>query len=197
MQALFDIGEKMERNLEAYIKTYKMLDEETCKQTIKEIEEIHWSQHTFYNVTDGSYNTRSGEKELDIGYSQTSTKNVIMQKIWDSYLNYVKDLNFSWWSSWSGYTEVRFNRYKETRLMAEHCDHIHSIFEGERKGIPVMTALGSLNDDYTGGEFVMFEDTVIPFKAGEIKIFPSCFLFPHRIDPVTEGTRYSFVSWAW
>ncbi len=194
---LFDIGEKMERNLEAYIKTYKMLDEETCKQTIKEIEEIHWSQHTFYNVTDGSYGTRSGEKELDIGYSQTSTKNVIMQKIWDSYLNYVKDLNFSWWSSWSGYTEVRFNRYKETRLMAEHCDHIHSIFEGERKGIPVMTALGSLNDDYKGGEFVMFEDTVIPFKAGEIKIFPSCFLFPHRIDPVTEGTRYSFVSWAW
>jgi predicted 2-oxoglutarate/Fe(II)-dependent dioxygenase YbiX len=194
---LFDIGEKMEKNLEAYIKTYKMLDEETCKQTIKEIEEIHWSQHTFYNVTDGSYGTRSGEKELDIGYSQTSTKNVIMQKIWDSYLNYVKDLNFSWWSSWSGYTEVRFNRYKETRLMAEHCDHIHSIFEGERKGIPVMTALGSLNDDYTGGEFVMFEDTVIPFKAGEIKIFPSCFLFPHRIDPVTEGTRYSFVSWAW
>ena len=197
MQVLFDIGEKMEKNLEAYIKTYKMLDEETCKQTIKEIEEIHWSQHTFYNVTNGSYGTRSGDKELDIGYSQTSTKNVIMQKIWDSYLNYVKDLNFSWWSSWSGYTEVRFNRYKETRLMAEHCDHIHSIFEGERKGIPVMTALGSLNDDYTGGEFVMFEDTVIPFKAGEIKIFPSCFLFPHRIDPVTEGTRYSFVSWAW
>ena len=187
----------MEKNLEAYIKTYKMLDEETCKQTIKEIEEIHWSQHTFYNVNENSYGTRSGEKELDIGYSQTSTKNVIMQKIWDSYLNYVKDLNFSWWSSWSGYTEVRFNRYKETRLMAEHCDHIHSIFEGERKGIPVMTALGSLNDDYTGGEFVMFEDTVIPFKAGEIKIFPSCFLFPHRIDPVTEGTRYSFVSWAW
>jgi hypothetical protein len=197
LQALFDIGEKMEKNLGAYIKTYKMLDEETCKQTIKEIEEIHWSQHTFYNVNENSYGTRSGEKELDIGYSQTSTKNVIMQKIWDSYLNYVKDLNFSWWSSWSGYTEVRFNRYKETRLMAEHCDHIHSIFEGERKGIPVMTALGSLNDDYTGGEFVMFEDTVIPFKAGEIKIFPSCFLFPHRIDPVTEGTRYSFVSWAW
>ena len=197
MQVLFDIGEKMEKNLEAYIKTYKMLDEETCKQTVKEIEEIHWSQHTFYNVSDGSYNTRSGEKELDIGYSQTSTKDVIMQKIWDSYLNYVKDLNFSWWSSWSGYTEVRFNRYKETRLMAEHCDHIHSIFEGERKGIPVMTALGSLNDDYMGGEFVMFEDTVIPFKAGEIKIFPSCFLYPHRIDPVTEGTRYSFVSWAW
>ena len=197
MQVLFDIGEKMEKNLEAYIKTYKMLDEETCKQTVKEIEEIHWSQHTFYNVSDGSYNTRSGEKELDIGYSQTSTKDVIMQKIWDSYLNYVKDLNFSWWSSWSGFTEVRFNRYKETRLMAEHCDHIHSIFEGERKGIPVMTALGSLNDDYMGGEFVMFEDTVIPFKAGEIKIFPSCFLYPHRIDPVTEGTRYSFVSWAW
>jgi len=187
----------MEKNLEFYIKSYQLVDEETCKQTIKDIESIHWSQHTFYNVQDGSYNTRSGDKELDIGYSQTSTKNVIMQKIWDAYLSYVKDLNFSWWNGWQGYTEVRFNRYKETRQMAEHCDHIHSLFDGERKGIPIITALGLLNNDYKGGEFVMFGDTVIPFKAGEIKVFPSCFLYPHRIDPVTEGTRYSFVAWAW
>jgi hypothetical protein len=187
----------MEKNLNYYIKTYKLVDEDICKQTIKDIEEIHWSQHTFYNIQNNYYGTRSGDKELDIGYSQASTKSVIMQKIWDAYLNYVNELDFSWWNGWQGHTEVRFNRYKETRLMAEHCDHIHSLFDGHRKGIPIMTALGLLNDEYKGGELVFFEDTVVPFNAGEIKVFPSCFLFPHRIEPVTEGTRYSFVSWAW
>jgi hypothetical protein len=187
----------MEKNLEFYIKSYQLVDKKTCKQTIEDIEKIHWKQHQFYNPKDGSNGTRSGDKELDVGYSEASTKDLIMEKIWNAFFKYTSELNFSWWGGWNGYTEVRFNRYKETRLMAEHCDHIHSIFEGPRKGIPVMTALGLLNDDYEGGEFVMFGDTVIPFKAGEIKIFPSCFLFPHRIEPVTEGTRYSFVSWAW
>jgi predicted 2-oxoglutarate/Fe(II)-dependent dioxygenase YbiX len=186
----------MERSLEFYIKSYQLLDEETCKQTVKEIEEIHWSQHKFYSYTNNSYSAISGDKELDIGYSQTSTKDLIMKKIWDAYFNYTAELKFSWFHSWQGYTEVRFNRYKETRLMAEHCDHIHSMFDGERKGIPTMTALGLLNNDYKGGEFVMFGNKIIPFKAGEIKVFPSCFLYPHRIEPVTEGIRYSFVSWA-
>ena len=187
----------MEKNLQYYIKTYKLIDKKTCKKTIKDIEKIHWQQHEFYNVADRSSGAVSGDKELDVGYSQTTTKNLIMKKIWDSFFNYTTELNFPWFSGWQGHTEVRFNRYKETRLMAEHCDHIHSLFDGERKGIPTMTALGLLNDDYKGGELVFFGDTVVPFNAGEIKIFPSCFLFPHRIDPVTEGTRYSFVSWAW
>ena len=194
---LFDIGEKMDRNLESYIKTYKLVDDNVCQQTIKDIERIHWEQHKFYNVYDGSHTTRSGDKELDIAYNIASTTEIIMQNIWQAYYNYTRELQFPWFDSWQGYSLVRFNRYKETRLMAEHCDHIHSIFEGEKKGIPTMSALGLLNDDYEGGELVFFGDTVVPFNAGEIKVFPSCFLFPHRIDPVTEGTRYSFVSWAW
>jgi len=189
----------MNRELSAYAKRYRnWLDPEICKNICKGIEENHWQQHTFYNVTDGSYGTRSGEKELDISYSPNPEINkYVMQRIWDAYLQYTKDLNFSWWNGWSGFTEVRFNRYKETRLMAEHCDHIHSIFEGEKKGIPVMTALGQLNSDFEGGEFVMWEDEVLPFEGGDIYVFPSCFLYPHRIDPVTSGTRYSYVSWAW
>jgi predicted 2-oxoglutarate/Fe(II)-dependent dioxygenase YbiX len=81
--------------------------------------------------------------------------------------------------------------------MAEHCDHIHSLFDGEIKGIPTMSLVGLLNDNYQGGEFVMWQDTVIPLKQGDVMVFPSNFLYPHRVDPVTRGTRHSFVAWAW
>lgn len=29
----------------------------------------------------------------------------------------------------------------------------------------------------------------------DIIIFPGVFLYPHKITPITKGTRHSFVSW--
>ena len=81
--------------------------------------------------------------------------------------------------------------------MALHCDHIHSMFDGNRKGVPILSILGSLNNDYEGGELVFWRDKVVELKAGEIMIFPSNFLYPHEVRMVTKGTRYSFVSWSW
>ena len=57
--------------------------------------------------------------------------------------------------------------------------------------------LGSLNNNYSGGEFIMFGDEYIKLDKGDIVVFPSNFLYPHRVEPVTNGTRYSFVSWVW
>ena len=174
------------------------IDIQICKQTVIEIQNANWHQHTFYNAVSKTSLPESGNFELDIAYSDSlTTKPYIMQRIWDAYKEYVTQLNFSWFNCWQGFSEVRFNMYKETRLMAEHCDHIHSMFDGERKGIPTMTFLAALNDEYTGGEFVMWGDEVIPMGEGTAVVFPSCFLYPHRVDPVTEGTRYSCVSWAW
>jgi len=92
---------------------------------------------------------------------------------------------------------VRFNRYDTHTLMKTHHDHIHSLFDGERKGIPTLSIVGHLNNDYTGGNFFFFNDYEIKLKKGDILIFPSLFMFPHRVEKVTKGTRYSFVSWAW
>jgi predicted 2-oxoglutarate/Fe(II)-dependent dioxygenase YbiX len=71
------------------------------------------------------------------------------------------------------------------------------MFDGERKGIPILSCLGLLNDDYEGGEFIMFDDMKIDFKKGDLLIFPSNFLYPHKVQPVTKGTRYSYISWVW
>jgi len=81
--------------------------------------------------------------------------------------------------------------------MAEHCDHISSLFDGKIKGIPMLSVVGQLNEDFEGGEFVMWGDKVIEFESGDLIIFPSNFVYPHRVEPVTKGSRYSYVSWAY
>ena len=40
-------------------------------------------------------------------------------------------------------------------------------------------------------------DTVIDIPPGAVLIFPSNFMYPHKVEPVTKGTRYSYVSWVY
>jgi predicted 2-oxoglutarate/Fe(II)-dependent dioxygenase YbiX len=54
-----------------------------------------------------------------------------------------------------------------------------------------------LNDDFEGGDFLMFDGKKLNLSAGDIVIFPSNFLYPHAVTTVTKGTRYSFVAWGW
>ena len=44
------------------------------------------------------------------------------------------------------------------------------LFTGERKGIPILSIVAVLNDDYEGGEFILFDDYEIKFKAGDLII---------------------------
>jgi predicted 2-oxoglutarate/Fe(II)-dependent dioxygenase YbiX len=80
--------------------------------------------------------------------------------------------------------------------MAMHCDHINTLFDGQRKGIPILSVVGLMNDNYTGGEFIMCGKE-IELMAGDLLVFPSVFMYPHMVNPVTTGVRYSLVSWVW
>ena len=77
-----------------------------------------------------------------------------------------------------------------------HWDSIYSMFDGKIKGVPVLSILGCLNDNYEGGSLIFIENTKINLKAGDIMVFPSTFMYPHRVEAITKGVRYSFVSWA-
>jgi hypothetical protein len=53
-----------------------------------------------------------------------------------------------------------------------------------------------LNDDYEGGEFAFFDrELKYKLKKGSAITFPSNHMFPHEIMPVTEGVRYSIITW--
>lgn len=60
-----------------------------------------------------------------------------------------------------------------------------------------VTIILNLNDEYTGGNLCHIKDSCMTkMGKGDIIIFPSNFMFPHRITPITSGTRYSVVTWA-
>ena len=80
--------------------------------------------------------------------------------------------------------------------MAVHCDHIHSIFDGTVKGVPILSMIGTLNDNFTGGEFYINKEH-IKLKEGALLIFPSSFIYPHQVKPIKKGIRYSYVSWVY
>jgi hypothetical protein len=188
----------MNRDILSYVKLFKNeLDGSICEKSILQLESADWKQHEFYDPFRKEYAPRSGNLELEMARKHISTRDYLMDKIYKCLFRYTNDLNFAWFNGWSGYTEIRYNRYQKNSFMAEHCDHIHDIFDGERQGVPILTVLGLLNDNYSGGEFIMFENITIPLSGSDILVFPSNFLFPHRVEPVKYGIRYSFISWAW
>jgi predicted 2-oxoglutarate/Fe(II)-dependent dioxygenase YbiX len=189
----------MKKNLENYVKKYSnFLDKKFCNETIKQIKNLKWEEHKFYDSKENISVNVSKHQELENLFDpQNKNTDIIMKKIWLILKKYTEELNFHWFNSWNGYTRIRYNKYSFNKKMAEHCDHIHSMFDGNTKGIPILSVLGILNDDYKGGEFVMFKNKKIILKQGDLLIFPSIFLYPHRVEPVTKGVRYSFISWVW
>lgn len=187
----------MSFNIKDYVKVYKnFLDQQTCAELVNKLKEQNWKIHTFYNSqTDTEF---THDKELSVTYAKNLPEAIEVQKnIWYVIKQYIDDNNFEWFRGWNGYSPIRFNRYDVNTRMALHCDHIHSMFDGRMGGIPTLSVLGVLNDDYEGGNLVFWESEEIKLKAGEIIIFPSNFMYPHRVDEVTKGTRYSYVSWVW
>jgi len=189
----------MSKNLQDYVKVYKdFLSVDLCNKILSQLDNAEWEEHSFYNATTNDFVKH--ENELSISHVVVDGKEQLMQRVWDALNQYVvfDMVNMhDWFNSWNGFTDVRFNKYDPSTQMKLHCDHIHSMFDGQRKGIPTLTVLGALNDEYTGGEFIMFEDEVIEMPARSVIVFPSNFLYPHEVRPVKTGVRYSFVSWAW
>lgn len=186
----------MKKQLEDYIKIYPSIPIELCDLTLQSLETVNWKEHNFYNSVKNEYYKNS--KEPQHSYEIISTTKNIMDIVWKQIENYIlRDINVPWWNSWQGFNIIKFNKYSANTTMTEHCDHIHDMFDGTRKGIPILSVVGLLNSDFEGGEFVLLEDYTVNLKKGDIIIFPSLFLYPHRVNEIKSGTRYSFASWVW
>ena len=58
----------------------------------------------------------------------------------------------------------------------------------------------NLNEEYEGGDLIFTDQKKVEVKRiklgkGSIVFFPSNFMYPHSIAPITKGVRYSIVSW--
>ena len=184
-------------DVKAFSKLYKsVVSNDLCDKNVSEMNTLDFKEHTFYNANTNEYKPRSGSQELSMSWGNVSTKQTLNDIVDNTAYEYVKELNMPWFDKYQGYSHVRFNKYAENKMMALHADHIHSMFDGERKGIPILSVLGVLNDDYEGGEFVLIDEKIDLLK-GDIIIFPSNFMYPHKVEPITKCTRYSYISWIW
>ena len=184
--------------LKDYIKVYNVLDKSLCNKIRKEIKKINWGLHVFYSDQDNAYKPKNEKKELDVSWDDIKTKKLLTDKVWKCIHQYIMvDFKNDYFTSWAGFTNIRFNRYRKGKLMARHCDFIKDMFDGNRKGIPTLSIVGLLNDDFEGGEFVMFDNDIIKLKQGDVLIFPSTFMYPHKVSSIKKGVRDSFVSWVW
>ena len=195
----------MEKNIENYVFVKQnFLDNEFCQNTIEKLNQLNaWKKHNWvsYNYNQEQQldmSSPQGENEPDI----TSNINIkldfndfILEKISKVIIKYIDSLKFEWFNNVNALTNLKFLKYSPGQTMENHCDHIHEIFDGTKKGIPVFSIIGLLNDDFEGGNFVMFGDKKINMKEGDLIIFPSLFLFPHEVKPITKGIRYSYITW--
>lgn len=150
-------------------------------------------------LSPSKYSTHAGE-------SSRSAQRVYMDDVWfrfgeDRYYEEMKEYTLKVLSIYQKvhnvvcqrYTDFRVNRYGSGGYMSEHIDNIHHS-HGQQYGYPHLSVLLFLNEDYEGGEFVV-ADNEYKTEKGSAIIFPSNFMFPHKVNKIEYGTRWSVVSW--
>ena len=91
-------------------------------------------------------------------------------------------------------TDIEILKYENTGFYTWHTDHFAEVPR-------TMSCVLLLNNDYEGGN-LCFRDPdgsgewEIEVKPNRMIIWPSNFLYPHTVKPVTKGKRYSVVAWA-
>ena len=169
-----------------------------CDHIIQDIETREWRPHTWYNAVQGSFGSEE-TMELDVQSITPELQQLltpIMIQAGAAYNQKYAYLRCERTEQiMNNISTIRFNRYEIGTKMRKHYDHIHSIFDGKKRGVPLVSIVGNLNEEYEGSEFTC-RDTTIKLKTGDILMFPSNFMYPHEVTECTKGTRYSFVSWA-
>lgn len=128
--------------------------------------------------------------DIEQDKSQTSLNlQALWQDVYDAQFpaveDYRRDYNIMDLKYWEA---LNFIKYGPGQHFQEHHDHGFSYN-------CTVSLVSYVNDDYEGGElYFRLQDLTIKPKAGDLYIFPSNFMYPHKAMPVTSGTKYSIVT---
>ena len=185
------------KTIEDYISVENTIPKNICEELIDECNKKEWKKHTWHNYAAGTHNSEP-TKELDVMPCTQEQQDKItpyLLKALEDYQIKVCVPGEKTQSFLTIFSPIKFNKYEVGTMMREHYDHIHSLFDGKRKGVPIVSVVANLNESYEGAEFYC-RGKEIKLKTGDILLFPSNFMYPHEVKETTKGTRYSFVSWA-
>tara|TARA_R100001129_G_scaffold28552_1_gene19117 strand:+ start:246 stop:794 length:549 start_codon:yes stop_codon:yes gene_type:complete len=116
--------------------------------------------------------------------------NFVKKEIERSYVHY--KAKFPKMSS-NKINQIDLLKYRPGGKYELHIDHFSTTAR-------CLSVIINLNDDYKGGDLVFTDQKEnevkrINLQKNSIVFFPSNFLYPHIIEPILKGTRYSIVAW--
>ncbi len=170
----------------SYIKQYKdKVDSVACENIIKYAEDRsdRWTAAFALSPNSGEHKRICDIWEVDPG-----------DEIDDLIFNCIKDSVSDYGSLFPYMRSQQDNGYSILRYVTgdEHHYHTDQNAENNRE----LSIIVNLNDDYEGGALNLHNEYVsTKMDRGDIMIFPSNFMFPYRINPITSGVRYTIVTW--
>tara|TARA_R110000751_G_scaffold305997_1_gene423417 strand:+ start:921 stop:1466 length:546 start_codon:yes stop_codon:yes gene_type:complete len=179
-------------NIDNYIYCKNYINNNECDHLLELMQDYQWQKHKWYSPLKDQIHHK--KKDCEVCMPKEEVKDILINKIKLSLNGYVKKIKPTS-EIFHKFVNPRLNKYSVGQNMKEHFDHIHSIFDGDLKGIPILSLVGLLNDKFEGGEFYL-NNKLIELNKGDILIFPSCFIYPHTVKSITKGNRFTYVSWA-
>ena len=174
----------------------KAIPADVCDNLVQDIEKGEWQPH-YWRDTYGQEIGEKLDKELDIQIGNPKFQKLLTPFVVECGKLYNKEYSYYGRQIMYHFSTIRFNRYSPGQIMRKHHDHIHSLFDGKIKGVPVLSFILNFNDDYEGADLYFWNDTVVELGKGDICMFPSNWLFPHGVTEATKGIRYSAACWGW
>ena len=107
----------------------------------------------------------------------------VMPKIYKGY-SHINPSNPPLFDKYSGYWLCK---YPEGGYLSSHTDA-----DGDAGSVTVSYII---NDDYEGGEVVFWDKHKLDKHENSVHVYPSNFLYPHKVNTVTKGVRYSIIVW--
>lgn len=184
------------KHVNDYIVVFEdVLTHSLCDAILKEFNnEEEWAKTVVGSFGTVDETIRAAETVV-ISYPHVIEKNIKIRQKLDKYLfasagiaikKYSEKFPLCTIQEDSGYELLR---YKEGKFYTQHTDS----FKDRPRAVSCSFAL---NDDYEGGEWGFFDrEIIVKAPKGSAVMFPSNFMYPHEIMPVTKGVRYSIITW--
>jgi len=155
---------------------------------------------------DNDYNDAHTMGGLDKDIRNCLTRSLLENKSWGEKIcsNAVKEKIFHCVDHYKNKHDIHINkisqldilRYDANKFKAGYDFHEDFGNKAEERHLSISICL---NNEYEGGEFVFKLNDgslfTIPQNVGDAVIFPSNFIFPHRVNKITKGTRYALIGW--
>lgn len=178
-----------------YVITFKnLLSNNTCEQLVKWLKTLPEAE----NAWDGwevakSAISRDNNAVTDMRTCHFTMLNEHRAPNWDAIMMALAHINekYPYLHNSSQHTGVSVVRYQKGHKFQEHVDH----YSG---GLRTLSISILLNNDFEGGKLSFWQGRHTPKSfdgIGDACVFPSNLCFPHQVEPITKGERYSMVIW--